>query len=365
VAVLGAALLIAGAIIAVAHSMGHHGRGATSLSGSTAPVLTLSTSGILAVTNVDGSHQALLPALGRYNSEPPSVTLDGRYLVAANGTVIALDGRRLATVATHAVPAAQQSPAYPDSLADHDQQLVLTAIGRVSLVSLATGHATSLGVADAVAGDPQQAGVFVSVASGQPAPTSGSNPGQPLIPDGRVELRDSARPTMVLATAVSLNRALGYAPGEPVALAPYPNPAGDLVAISVTVATGTNTTEGVVTVDRSGRVRSILPAGLDPLAGEELNWSANGNALAYGAPGSGSSELVVWVPGSPPSARADPTPGDQPIRCLWSPTGTSILCETLLPGGTLDWDVAGAGGGPVSAFPAPGPPLAWLPAGAA
>lgn len=361
---LGAAVLIAGAALAIARSVGHDGHQAASLSGSGAHVLTVSASGTLEVSDPSGGHVTPLPALGRYGNAPPSVSLDGRYLVAANGSLIAINGPRLVIVPTHAVPSARESPAAPDALADHDRALVLTTTpaGQVSVVSLATGGAVSLGVADAVAGDPQQPGAFVSVASGPTPPpaVAGVASGPPLIPDGRVELRDSGRRTVVLATTASLEQALGDRSRDPVALAPYPSPAGDRVAISVTDATGAGSSEGIVIVSRTGRIEAALPASLGPAPGGEPAWSPTGNTLAYGAPGLASSGLAVWTPGRPPVIRPDPTPGDQPVRCVWSPNGASIMCEMFLPGGTLDWDTAAADGGRIAAFAAPGPLLAWL-----
>jgi hypothetical protein len=301
------------------------------------------------------------------------VSVDGRYLVAANGTVIAINGRGLAIVSNHAELTTDAQPAFPDSLADHDQALVLDHQGRsgasastngqVAVVSLATGNAVSLGVADSVAGDPQQVGVFVSVASGQAPPAPGPYPNPPVPPDGRVELRDVGRPTVVLASAATLNRALGNQVGEPVTLAPYPSPTGDRVAISVMSASGADSSEGVVIVDRFGRLESIVPSALGPGAGEEPTWSPSGDALAYVTAATVSSGLAVWRPGQQPTIRADPTAGDHPVRCVWSPNGASILCETLLADGTLDWDVTGARGGSIAAYGAPGPALAWLTAG--
>jgi hypothetical protein len=338
-------------------------------------VLTLTSNGTLALSDLSGSEVVTrLPEFGRYNKVPPSMAIDGRYLVAPNGTVIAINGRRLTTISTHAVATARESPADPDPFADHDGALVLTDAGggadgtaaaHITVVSLATGRRMSLGIANTAAGDPQQAGAFVSVASGPTPPpdVAGVVSGPPLIPDGRVELRDSGRPTVVLATAATLNRALGQAGRTPVALTPYPSPDGDHVAISVTDATGAGSSEGVVIVDRSGRVGPVLPAAVGPAPGEVVTWSPSGSALAYGTPGLGTSGLAVWAPGRPPIIRPSPTPGDQPVRCLWSPNGTSVICETFLPTGTLGWNTAGARGGPITAIAAPGPLLAWLEAG--
>jgi hypothetical protein len=327
----------------------------------------LGTNDALALSEVDGTSMTSLASLGHYPNQGLAMTADGRYLVASGGTVIAVHGAMLSIQPTHAVVTAQQTTTGPDPMADHDQDLVIvqqSGSGPVSVVPLATGKPVGLGTADVAEGDPQQAGVFVSVPSGPagpPGPLTGGPVQSQLPPDGSIELRDAGRPAVVLATASSLNRALGENPARHVTLAPYPSPDGNRVAITVTDASGTSLTEGIVVIDRGGHLEYTLPAGSDPAAGQGLAWSPDGRSLAFVAIGPSSSAVVVWAPGRPPMARADPTPGDMPLHCLWAPDGSTVLCATFLADRTLDWNVAGANGGPVLAITAIGQPVAWLP----
>jgi hypothetical protein len=365
--------VVVGAIAAI-HALGH--KRAPAPAATTAPatgptahlgrIILLGTNDALALSEVDGTAMTPLGSLGHYPNQGLAMSPDGRYLVASGGTVIAVHGMGLSIQPTHAVVAAKQMTAWPDPLANHDQDLVIipqSGSGPVSVVPLATGKPVALGIADVAEGDPQQAGAFVSVPSGPPGPPipqTGGSPQSQLPPDGWVELRDAGRPAVVLATASSLNRDLREAPARKVALAAYPSPDGNRVAITVTDASGVFNSEAIVVIDRRGHLEYTLPASAGPGAGLGPAWSPNGQSLAFVAVGPASSEVVVWTPGRPPLSRADPTPGDEPLHCLWAPDGSAVLCATFLADRTLDWNVVSASGGPVVAITAIGPPVGWL-----
>jgi hypothetical protein len=321
---------------------------------------------MVALSDADGTHVTAFSDLGQYPEGWLEPSLDGRYLVSSDGTVIAVNGERLSRMRTPAVLTSQQSPARPDPMAGQDRYLIVVPVGSagaVSAVALGDGTLIELGTGEAATGDPQEAGAFVSVSSVPPSPSSPApavNQASP-VPDAQVELRDAGRPAVVLATSASLNRALGRSPGGSVALAAYPSPDGERVAITVADLSGNASTAGIVVVDRRGGIHYTLSAGSGPAAGEEVAWSPDGRALAFGSPGGASSGLVVWTLGRLPSSRADPTPGAAPLHCLWAPDASAVLCATIvLNEGMLEWNVAGAQGGPVVATAAIGQPVVWL-----
>ena len=384
VAVAGA---VAAGVVFVVRVIGHSGRPAapigpvTGTASRVGRVALVSTDGSVALSDVDGTHLTTLHSLRRYPDQLLALSIDGRYLVASDGTIIAVQGGGVSIQQAHAVVTTQQMEAMPDPLANRDQDLIVGPAssiglapwdpfqerifepvhfaGTVSAIPFGTGKPVGLGIADAAAGDPQQVGAFVSVPSGE-SPHAAVNEGVPA-PDARVELRDVGRPAVILATADSLNSALGQKPGGRVSLVPFPTPDGDRVAITVTDASEAGTSEGIVVLDRSGHVQYTLSAGSAPEAGQALAWSPDGRSLAFMSQGSTSSDVVVWVPGQRPLIRADPTPDDVPIRCLWAPDASAVLCATQPPDGSVDWNVAGARGGPVVAITARGLPVAWLP----
>jgi hypothetical protein len=361
------AAMILAAIVAV-HAVGQ--KGAPKAAPPSGPagrlgrIVLLGSNDELALSEVDGTHMTFLVSLGHYPNQGLAMSADGRYLVTSGGTIIGVHQGRLSIQPSQAKVGAQLATTAPDPLADHDRDLVLVqqaGTGAVAVVPVATGKPVELGVADVAEGDPQQAGVFVSVPTGRLLPQTGTSYYQVSVPpDGRVELRDVGHPSVVLATASWLNRALGQGPARQVALAPYPSPDGNRVAITVMDASGSFNNEAIVILDRNGRPEYTLPAGLGPAAGQGLAWSPDGRSLAFVAIGAASSAVVVWTPGRPPITRVDPTPGDMPLRCLWAPDGSAVLCATWLADRSLDWNVADAGGGPVLAITAIGQPVAWL-----
>ena len=193
-----------------------------------------------------------LSALGA--NQGVSASLDGRYLSLGNGQVaVVRNGAPLAGYPAKVPLSSLIIPAWPDSFANHDRDLIMLASsGRsysadnpVSVVSIASGMSRSLGVADSAEGDPEAAGAFVSVAAGL-VPSANV---QQVCPDSRVERRDTGRPAVVLATARELDRELGLARNFAVALSAYPDPAGDKIAVEVSPISGS--AAGIVVLDRT------------------------------------------------------------------------------------------------------------------
>lgn len=331
-------------------------------------IVALESSGNLVLTDPGGTHVTKLSAIGKVGQETVA-SEDGRYLSLGNGQVLIV--KKDATLAGYParVPISSiATPAWPDSFADHDRDLIIlpggyggqgsSAQNPVTVVSIASGTSRSLGEADAVAADPQVAGAFVSVA----APQIASSTTQQSSPDSRVELRDAGLPAVVLATAGALRRDLSLGQNDPVALDPFPNPSGDKIAVEVLPVDGT--TSGIVMLNRTGRVIGTL---LTPFGVQGTPvWSPSGTSLAYPSIGNDGPGLFIWTGGGQAAARPFPLSAANDAafsRCVWSPDGKSILCEREGPG-QHHWVVVGASGGALAEpAQAPGLPLAWLPGG--
>jgi hypothetical protein len=364
-----AAALIA-AVVVVASSAGSSRRAATTLAPSLAAsgriVVQSPATGGIGLSDPDGAHFEQLPALGAFPAyATPAVSPDNRYLLSG-GSVIAVGDGRLSIQPTALSLTRNQSTSLPDPFADHDQAAVVlsdarfgetTATTGVSVVALATGRSVSLGLGDRAAGDPQELGAFVTVAG--PPLTSVAAEGS-LEPDIRVELRDAGRPPVVLATAAALNRLLGQDPNTPVALAAFPDPSGDKVAVTLQRVPA-NVTAGLVVMDRAGTVIGTVRAASGPFS--EPAWSPDGSTLAFATVGSHGAGVVVWALNKGAVTRPVPDPGDRPGLCVWSFDGVAVLCGMGNPqSAAIRWDIAAASGGQVVSVPGPGDVLAWIPA---
>jgi hypothetical protein len=330
---------------------------APALTGVSGRIVLFTANGGLALSDPGGGHLTPLPTLGQHaHDQPASVSLDGRFIVLGDGTLISIDARGLAVDPSPA-PSPEDLLPYPDPLADHDLDLVVDSnevpgATDISLKSLATGQARSLGVADEAEGDPQADGAFLSIAV--PGPSSSSSvPSIGLPADEEVELDDVGRPPVVLATADVIDQDVSLAPGVAVNLTPLPDPAGDKVAIVVVPVDGGEA--GLVTVGPS----------LGPSAGPPA-WSPNGDQLAYATGGyatGGNDVLVVWPLGQAAQAHVMATSGGQPGPCLWSPDASAILCSTAdrSNGKPTGWIIAPAGNAPLVTVSSSAQPLAWIP----
>jgi WD40 repeat protein len=335
-------------------------------------VLFLSTSGSLGVASPDGSGVRNLAGLGSHalNGGAQAIpSLDGSYVVTADGAVFYVAGGTVSPRRSSLDLAAEQQfqLSYDNPFTDADEDLVLLAGGPgtygstdagVSLFNWRTGTpAGNLGNGDQIAGpagDPQGSGAIVPVAA--PAGSAGEA-------DSRVELRDLGRPAVVLVTAGSVDRALGRSPDLAVVLSPFPDPAGDKIAIIASAAQpGLHPSAGVVVVDRSGHLLSSLTGTAPPESGYGVEWSPDGKSLLYVALGTSGQEAVVWNSGSgTPLTRPLPNPGDNAAYCIWSPDGTEVLCATVdLQSRAVTWVTGSSGAGPLLPHPGPGVPVEFV-----
>jgi WD40 repeat protein len=326
-------------------------------------ILALTPTGSLVLTDPGGTHVTMVRALGVVG-QVVTASPDGRYLSLGNGQVaVVRTGPVLASYPTKTSVSWEKIPAWPDSFADHERQLVMLlsygadalATNPVFLTSLATGRSVSLGVGDQVAGDPRTAGAFLSVA----APPRPSAAVTHFSPDSRIELRDAGRPPVTLATAAALNHDLGQSQQLSVQLIPYPDQSGDQIAVIVQPTAGSQQA-GIVVLTRAGRVIGTVPARLG-VRGTPA-WAPSGGSLAYSSNGSNGPELRVWKIGGPIGTRPFPGSDGTYSWCIWSPDGASILCAAPGVGtGSQNWAVTGAAGGAMAGVRGPGFPVAWLP----
>ncbi|HKB30049.1 MAG TPA: hypothetical protein VKD26_04360, partial [Streptosporangiaceae bacterium] len=328
--------------------------------------------GYLALTDPDGAHYTRVTVRGLVPAGQiaPILAPDGRSLTTL-GQVIAIGGGQPAAAQNTNVDLNMMSPANSGPFADHDRALVATdnfygygsATASIVVYDLAGGGHRALGTGDNVAGDPAAAGAFVSVAGPVQPSASVANPARN--PDARVELRDAGRRPVVLATARTLSRVLGLDPSAAVDLVPYPDPAGDKVAVQVELVNGGGQTGGVVVLNRSGHVLGSVPPVSGPVVGQPLAWSPTGRALAFPGPsaGVGRPQLITWTVGAQPRSDAFPGASLRYGPCLWSPGESAILCSAFGQGGPQSerWVLASIQGGPMATVAARGTPLVWLP----
>jgi hypothetical protein len=365
-----AVVLVAGAVTAgVALWPGSSGaaRPAGRAAGPAVPdggrILALTSAGSLVFAHPDGTHVTKVRAFGAVG-QVVSASPDHRYLSLGNGQVaIVRHGPVLAAYPTKTSISIswQKTLAWPDSFADHERRLVMllayganvSATNPVLATSLATGRSVSLGIGDHVAGDPQAAGAFVSVA----APPRPSAAVPRFSQDTRIELRAAGRPPVMLATAAALNHDLGQSRHLPVALIPYPDQSGDKIAVIVQPTAGSQQA-GMVMLTRAGRVLGAVPARLG-VEGTPA-WAPSGRSLAYASNGRNGPALRIWKIGGQVATRPFPVSSGY-HWCLWSPDGASILCTAPGNAGSQRWAITRAAGGAMAGVRGPGFPVAWLP----
>lgn len=332
-------------------------------------IVSLTSGQYLAVSDLRGDRPTELSSLGKM-VPAPDPTLDNRYLVTPFAQLITFTAQGHPVVTQMKdVNAGYWDPVASEPLADHDQEAVLYSNGAginsgnnpIEISSLATGVAYSPWQADNVAGDPQMAGIFASVA----APFQASSNPTNSYPDASVQLLDFNRPRVVLASAAELDADVRLAATTRALFFPYPSPNGDLVAIVVQPITQPGESfgqegGGVVVLTRTGReVASFGAAGglISPA------WSLSGTSLAIAANSGHGTVLRIWETGGVSSSQSfPPSEGNQYGDCIWSPDGAWILCAESGAKGTAgqNWVVASVSGGPMVVTHGPGLPLAWL-----
>jgi hypothetical protein len=223
-----------------------------------------------------------------------------------------------------------------------------------------TGTTIDLGVADDAAGDPQQAGAFLSV------PVSGSPPATSNLqgPDSQLVLADAGASPQVLASSAALTAALGFAAGTAVTLQPEVNPQGTMVAVQVAAENKAQSPSGVVVLSRSGQVLGAAP--ITGGGSTVMSWSTDGTSLAFVSAGASGLELVQWKISAKAMTRTPFPKRYFAGQCLWAPDNSAVLCGAFnllssnrsLVAPTESWVVFAAGRAHV--LGERGQVLAWL-----
>lgn len=356
-----AVLVVAGAVVAVVLFWPFWAAGPSTAEGTdlgSGRVVAVTPAGGMVLSDPGGRHVTQVRGLGNVG-DMVAVSPDDRYLSLFNGQVVIVrHGPALAAYPAKVPLSSETTTAWPDPFADHGRALIMlqdygtvTGSSPAFVVSLATGHQIPLGAGEHMAGDPQAPGAFVSV----PAPSQPSATSAQLGPDSRIELRDAGRPPVLLATAATLNRALGRPPGTAASLAAFPSPSGSEVAVTVRPAAGG--TAGVVVMARAGRVLATIRA---PLGAQGVPvWSPSGKSLSYLGTGIGAGpQLSIWSAGVPAVTGKLPFVAGVYSACVWSPGGTVVLCSDAEGS---RWAVTRARDGHTVAVRGTGLPVAWLP----
>jgi hypothetical protein len=291
-------------------------------------VLAENSSGELSLTDVRTGTEDLLKSAGEFAGSL-AVSADDKFLVdPGTGRVFSLtDELHPATVPNQLSFSPNITASYPWS--DHDSYVLLlpptesfgyAGNGDVTLQSVQTGATIDLGVGDDAAGDPQQAGAFLSVpASGVPPAISNLQG-----PDSQLVLADAGAPTQVLASSAALTSLLGFPQGTAVTLQPVVNPQGTMVAVEVAADSKAQSPSGIVVLSRSGQVLGSAP--ITGGGSTLMNWSTAGTSLAFISARASSLELMQWKIGAK-AMTSTPFPKKYFVgQCVWAPDDSAVLC---------------------------------------
>ncbi len=331
-------------------------------------VLAQTSSGELSLTDLRTGKVDVLKGAGEFAGSL-AVSPDDKFLVdPGTSKVLSLTSEfTLATVPNQLSFSPNITASYPWS--DHDSYVLLlppaesfgySGNGDATLQSVQTGATIDLGVGDDAAGDPQQAGAFLSVpASGIPPATSDLQG-----PDSKLVLADAGVSTQTLASSAALTAALGFAPGIAVTLQPEVNPQGTMVAVEVAAENKAQSPSGIVVLGRSGQVLGAAPitgGGSTP-----MSWSPAGTSLAFVSASASGLDLVQWKIGTKAMTRTPFPKKYFPDQCLWAPDNSAVLCGAFqflsrhqsLVTPTESWVAFASGRAHV--LSERGPVLAWL-----
>lgn len=291
-------------------------------------VLAESGSGELSLTDLRTGKEDLLKGAGGFG-ETAAISADDKFLLdPGSGKVLSLtDEFHPAAVPNRLSFSPNSTASYPWSDRDSYVLLLPAALtfgysgnGDATLQSVHTGATIDLGVADYAAGDPQQAGAFLSVpASGTP-PVISNVQG----PDSRLVLADAGASTRVLASSAALTDVLGFAPGTAVTLQPVVNPQGTMVAVEVAADNKAQSPSGVVVLSRSGQVLGAAP--ITGGGSTVMSWSAAGTSLAFVSARASGLELVQWKIGANAKTITPFPKRYLPGQCVWAPDNSAVLC---------------------------------------
>jgi hypothetical protein len=291
-------------------------------------VVAESSSGELSLTDLRTGREDLLQGAGEFGGML-AVSADDKFLIdPGTAKVLSLtDVLHPATVPNQLSFATNITASYPWS--DHDSYVLLlppalsygyVGNGDATLQSVQTGATIDLGVGDDAAGDPEQAGAFLSV------PASGTPPAISNLqgPDSQLVLADAGASTQVLATAAALTAVLGFAPGSAVTLQPVVNPQGTMVAVEVAADNKSQSPSGIVVLGRSGQVLGAAP--ITGGGSTVMSWSSAGTSLAFVSGRASGLELVQWKTSAKAMTRTPFPKRYLAGQCVWAPDNSAVLC---------------------------------------
>lgn len=328
-------------------------------------VLALSSKGgIVSVTPATGKVQRF-PVPARASSFPPiAVSSDGKLLLDAEGKVVVVttgyqsseENPPSAALSRDTVPA----PSAP--FGDHDQTVLLLTRRTVrapassAILNLADGDLSDIGVIDSGGADPETTGAFVSV----PARANQSDLAYPAGPDVRLELRIPGQPAVTVATAAQLNEEVGSYPATPILLSVYPDPTGNVLAVTLDPLHPMQGNVPLLLLTRTGNPITAFAGGVGPTYESQPVWSPDGRQLAYPThTPTGTSLDIVTLSGTTRELPAL-TPSSTFGRCVWSPDSADVVCQTQIPAPTYQWQYATPTTSRLLSVRSSGTPLAWI-----
>ena len=326
-------------------------------------VLAVSPTGAVVSVDPASGRRKQFPVLNSGPLMPTAFSADGRTVLDTAGTVFNIEGTGIVagSNAVSRVLSTATLPAPSMPFADDDRAvLVLTrstagAPATATVVSLADGRESDLGIVDTAGGDFQSTGAFVSV----PAQLNQPRVAHAAGPDTRVELRVPGQSATTLATAEQLNQDLGSLPTTPVQLGVYPNPTGDAIAVVLDPLTRDDTDVPMVVLNRHGDLLAAFPQRLGPIYGSQPVWSPGGHQLAYPTYSKTGTAVAILTETGTVSDLPAPTPDTTFGSCVWSPTSADVVCQSRTAG-TTKWLYAIPTSTSLITAASAGDPLAWV-----
>ena len=362
IAVGAVAILLAAFGMAAPVDHPHHDAAAGALGSLTGVVAAQSPTGAITwVDPIGGGSLQPAPLQGLGALDPVAVASDDSVVLDSSGSLLTIGAGRVAATSTPLTELRSDwaTPSSGSVFADGNRAVLLLTRARgpadaATLVSLAGGRRSYLGVVDSAGGDPQSLGAFVSEPYGRgwpPAPDAFDG-------DSGVELISvGGRPT-VLATTDQLERDIGWPPGTPVRIGVFPNSLGDAIAVVLDPVRPRPGNLPMVILTRQGALLAAMTDQTGPSPGSRPQWSPGGHQITYTASTQAGPAVVISTETG--AAETYPAPAGTTFgACIWSPASTDVLCQSQELG-EARWVYATTSATQLVTAPSFGRPLIWL-----